>query len=209
MFHLDRPMYLLGYLAGQSKVYLIDKVRPLVCAGVAAMRWPPRCPEGSCMGRLACDGLELGVDDPHLLVCMGSFEERGSRSRYLKQQRDIRLTFVRHCLSRCRDVLCTLSRGWGWRVACSLMGGPVLHAAPAGVQRGQLHAAAGHDRVQDARPARRPRRRCRHPAADPAGARARAPPPVRALPPPSKHRAKATALFCPMISQHGAHDGCT
>ena len=26
MFHLDRPMYLLGYLAGQSKVYLIDKV---------------------------------------------------------------------------------------------------------------------------------------------------------------------------------------
>lgn len=25
MFHLDRPMYLLGYLAGQSKVYLIDK----------------------------------------------------------------------------------------------------------------------------------------------------------------------------------------
>ena len=26
MFHLDRPMYLLGYLASQSKVYLIDKV---------------------------------------------------------------------------------------------------------------------------------------------------------------------------------------
>lgn len=26
MFHLDRPMYLLGYLAAQSKVYLIDKV---------------------------------------------------------------------------------------------------------------------------------------------------------------------------------------
>ncbi|KAF6173183.1 hypothetical protein GIB67_028481, partial [Kingdonia uniflora] len=25
MFHLDRPMYLLGYLAGQSRVYLIDK----------------------------------------------------------------------------------------------------------------------------------------------------------------------------------------
>jgi coatomer subunit beta' len=25
MFHLDRPMYLLGYLPGQSKVYLIDK----------------------------------------------------------------------------------------------------------------------------------------------------------------------------------------
>ncbi|KAF6156074.1 hypothetical protein GIB67_038066 [Kingdonia uniflora] len=25
MFHLDRPMYLLGYLAGQSCVYLIDK----------------------------------------------------------------------------------------------------------------------------------------------------------------------------------------
>ena len=26
MFHLDRPMYLLGYLAAQSQVYLIDKV---------------------------------------------------------------------------------------------------------------------------------------------------------------------------------------
>lgn len=25
MFHLDRPMYLLGYLANQSRVYLIDK----------------------------------------------------------------------------------------------------------------------------------------------------------------------------------------
>nr|XP_023919406.1 coatomer subunit beta'-1-like [Quercus suber] len=25
MFHLDRPMYLLGYLASQSRVYLIDK----------------------------------------------------------------------------------------------------------------------------------------------------------------------------------------
>jgi hypothetical protein len=29
MFHLDRPMYLLGYLASQSKVYLIDKVSTL------------------------------------------------------------------------------------------------------------------------------------------------------------------------------------
>ena len=28
MFHLDRPMYLLGYLASQSRVYLIDKARP-------------------------------------------------------------------------------------------------------------------------------------------------------------------------------------
>lgn len=27
MFHLDRPMYLLGYLASQSRIYLIDKVR--------------------------------------------------------------------------------------------------------------------------------------------------------------------------------------
>lgn len=26
MYHLDRPMYLLGYLASHSKVYLIDKV---------------------------------------------------------------------------------------------------------------------------------------------------------------------------------------
>ena len=29
MFHLDRPMYLLGYLASQSRIYLIDKARPL------------------------------------------------------------------------------------------------------------------------------------------------------------------------------------
>ena len=29
MFHLDRPMYLLGYLASQSRIYLIDKVRLL------------------------------------------------------------------------------------------------------------------------------------------------------------------------------------
>ena len=32
MFHLDRPLYLLGYLASQSRVYLIDKVRPLPAA---------------------------------------------------------------------------------------------------------------------------------------------------------------------------------
>ena len=25
MFHMDRPMYLLGYLAAQSRLYLIDK----------------------------------------------------------------------------------------------------------------------------------------------------------------------------------------
>ena len=31
MYHLDRPMYLLGYLASQSKVYLIDKVSSLFC----------------------------------------------------------------------------------------------------------------------------------------------------------------------------------
>ena len=30
MFHLDRPMYLLGYLAAQSKVYLIDKVSDIL-----------------------------------------------------------------------------------------------------------------------------------------------------------------------------------
>ena len=36
MFHLDRPMYLLGYLASQSRVYLIDKAR--------AAAWPaPPC----------------------------------------------------------------------------------------------------------------------------------------------------------------------
>ena len=29
MFHLDRPMYLLGYLASQSRIYLIDKARLL------------------------------------------------------------------------------------------------------------------------------------------------------------------------------------
>ena len=25
MYHLDRPMYLLGYIANQSRVYLVDK----------------------------------------------------------------------------------------------------------------------------------------------------------------------------------------
>ncbi len=34
MFHLDRPMYLLGYLAAQSKVYLIDKV------SIPSSLWP-------------------------------------------------------------------------------------------------------------------------------------------------------------------------
>ena len=28
LHHLDRPMYLLGYLASQSRIYLIDKVPP-------------------------------------------------------------------------------------------------------------------------------------------------------------------------------------
>ena len=31
MYHLDRPMYLLGYLASHSKVYLIDKVGFVDC----------------------------------------------------------------------------------------------------------------------------------------------------------------------------------
>ncbi|URE18611.1 hypothetical protein MUK42_11205 [Musa troglodytarum] len=31
MFHLDRPMYLLGYLASQSRVYLIDKEFNVMC----------------------------------------------------------------------------------------------------------------------------------------------------------------------------------
>jgi hypothetical protein len=30
MYHLDRPMYLLGYLAAQSRVYLIDKEYSIV-----------------------------------------------------------------------------------------------------------------------------------------------------------------------------------
>lgn len=34
MFHLDRPMYLLGYLANQSRVYLIDKEFKCVGFGV-------------------------------------------------------------------------------------------------------------------------------------------------------------------------------
>lgn len=50
MFHLDRPLYLLGYLASQSKVYLIDKVPPpaVPCPGllnmhaVPASEQPPR-----------------------------------------------------------------------------------------------------------------------------------------------------------------------
>ena len=43
MFHLDRPMYLLGYLASQSRVYLIDKARApsrpaLPCTCIRALR---------------------------------------------------------------------------------------------------------------------------------------------------------------------------
>ncbi len=35
MCHLDRPMYLLGYLAAQSRVYLIDRCGACSrCAGV-------------------------------------------------------------------------------------------------------------------------------------------------------------------------------
>ncbi len=37
MFHLDRPQYLLGYLAGQSKVYLIDKARARSTSYIAAL----------------------------------------------------------------------------------------------------------------------------------------------------------------------------
>lgn len=33
LFHLDKPMYLLGYLAAQSRVYLIDR-----CAGHFKLR---------------------------------------------------------------------------------------------------------------------------------------------------------------------------
>jgi len=41
MFHLDRPMYLLGYLASQSRVYLIDKARR-----PALTPWPRASPPG-------------------------------------------------------------------------------------------------------------------------------------------------------------------
>lgn len=34
MFHLDRPMYLLGYLANQSRVYLVDKEFKWVASGL-------------------------------------------------------------------------------------------------------------------------------------------------------------------------------
>ena len=37
MFHLDRPMYLLGYLAAQSKVYLIDKVSGFLSTGAVLL----------------------------------------------------------------------------------------------------------------------------------------------------------------------------
>ena len=36
MFHLDRPMYLLGYLASQSRVYLIDKARAATLPATAS-----------------------------------------------------------------------------------------------------------------------------------------------------------------------------
>jgi hypothetical protein len=33
LYHLDKPMYLLGYLAAQSRVYLIDRWVGRVCVG--------------------------------------------------------------------------------------------------------------------------------------------------------------------------------
>lgn len=57
MFHLDRPMYLLGYLASQSRVYLIDKAR-------AAAR--PVLPVHACNGRHAA---RHGLPTSHCLHC--------------------------------------------------------------------------------------------------------------------------------------------
>lgn len=39
MYHLDRPMYLLGYLASHSKVYLIDKVSAAVRYLLTSTGW--------------------------------------------------------------------------------------------------------------------------------------------------------------------------
>jgi hypothetical protein len=38
LFHLDKPMYLLGYLAAQSRVYLIDR-----CGSKHGMACLPAC----------------------------------------------------------------------------------------------------------------------------------------------------------------------
>lgn len=61
MFHMDRPMYLLGYLAAQSKVYLIDKVRaPGPCPSLgdqqAPAKRPQACPRRLCVHRGGCPG---------------------------------------------------------------------------------------------------------------------------------------------------------
>ena len=41
MYHLDRPMYLLGYLASHSKVYLIDKVSLVISSTQAGFAGQP------------------------------------------------------------------------------------------------------------------------------------------------------------------------
>ncbi len=58
MFHLDRPMYLLGYLASQSRVYLIDKARraspPRAAPRPGRPRGAPRAlPASACTLNLA------------------------------------------------------------------------------------------------------------------------------------------------------------
>jgi coatomer subunit beta' len=43
MYHLDRPMYLLGYLANQSRVYLIDKQFKCVFLNIPPFLCPIFC----------------------------------------------------------------------------------------------------------------------------------------------------------------------
>ena len=39
MYHLDRPMYLLGYLIKEARIYLIDKVCRLLQGGAGLVDW--------------------------------------------------------------------------------------------------------------------------------------------------------------------------
>lgn len=57
MFHLDRPMYLLGYLASQSRVYLIDKVLPSPSAPCAHLYGAQRCTRVQCISSMRSDSM--------------------------------------------------------------------------------------------------------------------------------------------------------
>ena len=65
MFHLDRPMYLLGYLASQSKVYLIDKVSLLTFLLLSVVAFCTGC--GQCKFCLTLSN--IAIFQCHLKSC--------------------------------------------------------------------------------------------------------------------------------------------